>query len=270
MAGKSTPQNVVQTSNSSPWPQQQPYLLEVFNKAQDWYQSDSPQYYPNPTVVGQSQATLDALSAAEMRARQGSPVQDAAQNSLQQTLSGGFLNQNPALQGAMDAALSGLNRNYTQHVMPGLQAAYSAAGRYGSGAMQNAVSESQQNYLEQAGNVASGMAYQNYGDERNRMLTGLQMAPSVAGMDYTDIQALQNVGAAREQFQQDLMGADIERHNFEENKDINKLAQYMGLIGGSYGGSMTQTTPYFRNTGAQIAGAAAGGLGALGSILSLL
>ena len=39
--------------------------------------------------------------------------------------------------------------------------------------------------------------------------------------------------------------AIIEKHNFEQNAQANKLADYMGLIGGGYGGSnnTVQTGP---------------------------
>jgi len=91
---------------------------------------------------------------------------------LGQTASGYYLpgqaGANPYLQPTIDAALDPLNRNYQTVVDPGNAAAASASGRYGSGAHAGQVGASQQNYLEQAGDITSKMSSDIYNAERAR------------------------------------------------------------------------------------------------------
>jgi hypothetical protein len=108
------------------------------------------------------------------------------------------------------------------------------------------------------------MAYQNYGDERQNMMAALGMAPGLAQQDYFDIQQLANVGAARQQQLQNLINADIERWNFNQNLPFNKLANYAGLVGQPVGDTRTTISP--TSMGSDILGGMQGGA-ALGGTL---
>ena len=69
--------------SADPWSGQQQYLTDSFQQAQNLNQNYTPEYYPNPTVAGQSGATtgyLDSLAAFG-----GSP---GAQNILDQSAAG--------------------------------------------------------------------------------------------------------------------------------------------------------------------------------------
>src|SRR5690606_40579026 len=60
------------------------------------------------------------------------------------------------------------------------------------------------------------------------------------------------VGAAREQMAQALINDQIARFNYAQQLPYNKLAQYMGLIQGNYGGTEMTTQPYDRRIGASM------------------
>lgn len=107
--------------------------------------------------------------------------------------------------------------------------------------------------------TASGLMNDAFQSGLDNQMRGIYATPNIANMDYQDIQAISQVGADREAYNQALTNADIAKHNWQQELPINMLAQYMNLINGNYGGSSTstQTTPYHSNTAA---GALGGGL----------
>ena len=115
--------------------------------------------------------------------------------------------------------------------------------------------------------MAGSMAYQNYGDERNRMLQSASIAPQMAQADYADIGQLERVGQIHENQAGAQLQDDINRFNFGQQADKDALAQYMALVGGgSYGGSSTSTQPIYRNGVGEALGAAALGTSIAGGL----
>lgn len=251
---------------ADPWAGQQPFLADIFGEAQRLYDAPGPLYFPGPTVAPFAPETQAALRTQAARALSGSPLNAAGQREVQRSLAGNYLGANPYLQGAIDIASQGLTRNYRTAVAPGIDSTFSLAGRYGSGAHQAVQSQAQQNLADQLGDVASGIAYRNYGDERTNMQRALGLAPQFAAQDYLDAERLASVGATREAQQQALINDQIARFNFAQQLPQNKLAQYQALIQGNYGGTTTTTQPYFRNIGSEFLTGATTGLG-LGSVL---
>jgi hypothetical protein len=74
---------------------------------------------------------------------------------------------------------------------------------------------------------------------------------------------LAGVGQERRGMAQEELTADIERFNFDQNVDRAKLADFMSLIQGNYGGQTTSTVdqPLYRNSAANALGMAASGAG---------
>ncbi len=249
-----------------PWAEQRPYLIDVFRQAQALNQQPGPFYYPGATVAPMSPESDLALQARSARAFGGSPLTAAAGGHMADVLGGNYLFGNPFLSGAIDTASQGLVRNYQNAVVPGLDSTFSAAGRYGSGLHQTAHLQSQQALTEQLGNLAADMAYRNYGDERANMLRAAVTAPQMAQQDYLDIDQLAMAGAERERMQQDLINADLNRFNYEQQLPFNKLAQYQNMIQGSYGNTTTTTEPYLRNPGMGLLEGAGAGLGVASGI----
>lgn len=204
---------------------------------------------------------------------------------LQGTAQGDFLNANPYLDAAFDKAASGVRRN--------VDSLFSAAGRYGSNAHQGTFQEGlndlatdiyggnyareRQNMLAAQGQIgaladagfgrqlsgASGLAG-TFDAERARQEAAAGNAPGLAQADYADIQAVLGAGGMRDQYGQQLLNADIARHDFAQNIPAQKLAQYMALVnGGTIGGTVTSQVPTQNNTFGQLGGLGLGlaGLG---------
>jgi hypothetical protein len=266
MSGPSDTQTTI--AKSEPWVQQIPYLVGdpkksipgLFPEANRLLQSPGPLYYPAQTVAGMAPEHAAALAAQAARAQSGSPLLAAGSAELGKTLGGAYLNANPHLQSAIDAASRGVTRNYQDAVSPGIDSAFSLAGRYGSGAHVAAHDAAERNLAAQLGDIAGNLGYQSYAAERNNMLNALNAAPTYAQADYGDIAQLADVGRQREAAAQALINDQIARWNFEQQQPADKLAQYAQLIRGDFGGTTTTTAPY--SSGAGILGGATSGAGA--------
>jgi hypothetical protein len=252
-------QTIVQ--NNDPWSGQQTYLNDLFKRAQD--QSNTPvQQFPNSTVVPFSGQTNDALQMAEQRARAGSPTLQAGQEAIRSSASGEMLNPNPYLDNVVDAASRPLMRQFTDSVMPGIDANFSASGRYGSGSHTRAMEGATDSLGRSLADLSGGLAYQNYGDERNRQMAAAQLSPTMAQADYTDIGQLQNVGGAYESQAGAQLQDQINKFNYDQTEAQRRLGNYGALVaGGSFGGQSTSSQPIYSNAGANALGLAAGAAG---------
>lgn len=90
-----------------------------------------------------------------------------------------------------------------------------------------------QNYARQF-QAAQGLD-QNFQTERARQMQAMMGAGAMAANDYTDYDRLMQVGLRNEEQAQRDLQADIDRFNFLEQNDFNRLAQYANMAFG-YGG----------------------------------
>jgi hypothetical protein len=86
------------------------------------------------------------------------------------------------------------------------------------------------------------MAFNNYGMERGNMMNALTMAPGLAAEDWKNISMLGLAGQGLEGYDQRLIDADRERYDYEANKDMGWLQNYLGLLGGAPPPSTTTNT----------------------------
>jgi hypothetical protein len=239
-------------------PTMRPYVQYGLSEAQRLYQTPNvPQYYPGQTYIGPSQQTQTALEAAQTRATMGNPLVPAAQQQLLGTIQGNFLGANPYLEAAMQPAFGAAQRQYEGATNQALSN-FSRAGRYGSGAMQGALTNIGGEFARALTGTAGQIGYANYGDERTRQMMATQMAPSMAAQDYADIQRLANVGQQTEAYQEMALQDAINRYNFAQQAPYAKLQSFLS---GAYGApsGMQQVTPVYRNPiGGALGGALAG------------
>jgi hypothetical protein len=190
-----------------------PFLEYGLTEAQKLYESGTPQYYPESTVVGFAPETEMALSGMRQQAVSGSPFVPAVQDVVMQNLMG----TNPLQSAAMRPVLEATQANLSQ------------AGRYGSGYGQAAIAQ-----------ALAPIAYQ-------AQQQAIQQAPAARQFGMADLGTLAQVGAAREALSQAELAADVERFQFEQARPTQKLADYMTLVQGGSGALGGQTiTPQFR------------------------
>lgn len=200
----------------------QPFLEYGLSEAQRVYESPTPQYYPESTVVGFSPESEMALSGMRQQAVSGSPFIPATQQVVMQNLMG----TNPLQSAAF------------RPVVEQIESQAAKAGRYGSGYQQAAVAQALAPYAYQAQQAA------------------IQQAPAAREFGFADYGTLGEIGAVREAQAGAELAADIERFQFEQARPSAKLADYMAMIqGGTIGGETI--TPQFRQP---LAGALGGAL----------
>ena len=244
--GGSRREDVRTTSTDREPPEfQKPFLEQIFSGAQSLYESDVPNYFPESTVVDFAPETELALEASTNRALSGSELQRMGRGQMESTLRGDYLAAgNPYMDAAFNSAAN--------LVTPRVASQFAGAGRYGSGAATGEMTR-------QLGELAGNMAFQNYQTERNRQVQAMNQAPQYAQMDYLDANTLSRIGSAREAQAQSQLQDSINRHNFEQTKEAQKLGTYLGLVGGGYGFEQTGTEPiYYNPVAGGIGGALAG------------
>jgi len=258
--GGSTPSTIQTTTQSSePWEGQQPHLRNIMSGAQTAFQNAPQQYFPGSSVVGFSPQTEGALGGIEARALAGSPLQQAGQQQALQTVQGDYLNANPFLQGAYQAASQPVIDQWQQQIAPGIDSSFAGAGRLGSGLYAQARNTAESTLGRNLTDMSSKMAYSNYAQERQNQLNMAQQSGQMAQEDYGDLNKLMAVGAAREGQQQAQLQDQISRFNFEQSQPWDQLARYSGLVQGGYGGTTTSNTPLYSNPGANFLSGALGG-----------
>jgi hypothetical protein len=228
------------TSTNEPWSAQSPYLQAGFQQAQQQYNSATPQYFPNSTVAGFSPYQKKAQQMGANRALRGSSLNAGAKKYAGDVLGGKYLN-NPY----NDQVFNSIQNK----VVPSVNTEFAQAGRYGSDAHASAMTGA-------LTDAYAPYASQNYQSGLDRMSQMAQYAPDLAMTDYNDINALYDIGSQQQQLgQQELQDAQ-NRWNYYQDLPYNKLNQYMGLVGGNWGGTTTSSQPYSTpGFGSQLLGA---------------
>ena len=268
MSGNGGKTTTTTVQNQDPWEGQQQYLTTGFQAAQQDVLNRPTSYYPESTVVPFSPQTETAMGAMEQRALQGNPLNFGAQQYTGNVLGGQYLGAgNPYHQAMVERSVAPMREEFQEVVQPGISGMFSKAGRYGSpGGHQAAMQRASNAYMDRVGNLSGALAYQNYADERSRQQQAASMAPDLAATDYYDIAQLGQVGAAREAMEREKLAEDVARFEFGQREPIDRVAQYMGLIGGGYGG---QTQSSQVQSGGNRFNPILGGLGAASSLAGI-
>lgn len=214
--------------------------------------------------------------------------------------------ENPYLSQQIDAAASDVTRNYRNAVMPQLDAARARSGSFGNSGLEFVQAQAQDDLAKQIGNISSGMRMQDYtqraglaenavnrqyqsgaqyanqlfsggqalqsannqlqSQAMNNQLQALGLAPSYAAQDYTDANALMNVGNALQQQQQSGLTSAYNQWQQAQQYPVQQLQTLGNALGFNFG--QQQTTSGSGGSGSTLgnmAGGALTGWGATGS-----
>lgn len=217
---------------ADPWSGIQPALLDMYARALAQSQGAGPQYYGGSTLAGQSPETLQALQMLAQRARAGSPVTRGAQDTLQATIKGDYLNSNPFLDEMFDSASSSVGRNFRANVMPGVASMFSKSGRFGSNSMAEGLGQAEQQYGNTLKELADEIYGKNYSRERLFQQQALSLAPTLANQDYADLAQLAGVGTSRDQYAQAGIDADKARWDYNQMLPRDQLTWLNSILQG--------------------------------------
>lgn len=319
-----------QQTNSEPWSVAQPYLAQTLQRADEIYRDPAagPSYFPFSTVANQSQQTLDSLSQIENMARQGSPLASAAQSNalglfnsggLSQGQQGALNNLNPLASGQQGITTAGLYQpmasgQYLENGNPyfrsrledesrrtadQVNAQFSMAGRYGSGAhtgvLADRIGQQRNNAMEadynrergyqmqaiqgltgiENQNIANRMAATNaqlgtYANANQDVQRLMGLSPTLEQMRYQPAQMLAGVGAAQDARNTALLQDDINRYQANAMAPWERLGLAANLFNGAGGrgatstatttGATNTTSPFVTGIGGAVSGAAAGSI----------
>jgi hypothetical protein len=263
--GKKTGGGTSTTSQSSePWKAIQPDLQSMYTHARQ--AGGRPmEFFPTQTYANNSYETNLAQALQSQRGMNGSPVTDAMQGEITNTLGGNYLNSNPAMNLLMPTAsgqyldagnpyLSGMKERTANDITKAYNSTFGGGGRWGSGAhaqgLGSGISDAfaamdYQNYGDERNRqmAASGQIGQMYGDERGRMMQASALAPAAANQDYFDIAKVAEVGAQKDAMEQQGIDEAMARHEFQYAEPWNRLGNWNSILsGGMDFGTKTGTT----------------------------
>jgi len=260
--GNTETRTITKTQDNAPWEPTQEGLKHGLSEARRLYDSSSPEYYGGSTVTDWSPESEQALSMTRDRALAGSDIQQAGRDTFMDTVSGANLvNGNPHFQSAFDAAVRPMVDRYTNQLAPGVDSQFNGANRMGSNAYATSRNSVDDTFARAMTDSAAKMMRDDYTMERNYQNAAAAAAPQYASNDYNDFARLAGVGSAREGKSGEYLQEDINRHNFEQNQPMAKLGDFMGILGGGYGGTSTSSEPVFRNKSTDFLGGASAGAG---------
>lgn len=219
------------------------------------YQGDTVQGFTNPQTQGQ-QMVLGATGAQQNLANAGANQ-------------GGFWAgedvwnpaSNPALQGAVDAAVRPITENFQEKVMPGIRSEGIAAGQQFGGSRRGvAEGIAAREYGRAVGDTASKVVNQNYQTNVDAQMKALGMIPQLQGAQLAPGLTTSGVGDVQQQQGQKELDADVAGFNYDQMAPFLQSKEIMSLLQGLPGGSTVSTatanqpTPSPVQTGMQIAG----------------
>jgi len=235
-----------QTTKSDPWEPLQGYYKQALGDYSKEYEAGMPSLYPGLTIAQRSNPTMLAEELTLGRALSGSPVTDNANKLATDTLSGGYLNNNPYLDATFDKAAG--------QVQNRVDSMFSRSGRTGSGSHAGVATDK---LNDLATNIYGG----NYANERNNQMQMMSMAPTIANQDYNDIGKIAAVGSQRDGFNQNMLNEAIQRFDYQQNGNRTNAKDFIAMLNSINGGTQTSTAP----KGGNGLASTLGGLGSLAS-----
>lgn len=217
-------------SSSQPWTAQQPYLKDLFARAQG-IANQPLQYFPDSTVAERNPYTEQALTAQARRGLAGSDLNREAQSYTQAVLSGEHLGSNPWLDQMYDRAAKAVSNTYNRTVLPGIETRFAGANRSGSDAYQRARRIANEELGDSLGGLATSIYGGAYEAERSRMGEAMRAAPTLAMQDYVDTGQAAQAGLSQEQLAQRQLDDLVKRFQFNQDEPFTRASRYAALLG---------------------------------------
>lgn len=231
----------------------------IYNQSQNATQNGGS---PVPGVAGQSYDTIAAQNLARNWAYGGaSQIAGQLPGAIDYGLNGARdVNNNPTLQGAIQAAIRPNTENLNENILPGIRTQSVSDGGYGgtrAGIAEGlAIAKANQANVDAAANITSD-AYKTGQDTFARTLAFLPQASSVGSQPS---QILSGVGAQNENYNQEVLNYIANLNNYNNNKGWGPIGNLASAIyGGIQPGTVTtQQGPSGGGARGALGGAAGG------------
>ena len=253
-----------QTVKQEPYIGQQPYLLDLYSKAQAL---PTQQFYPGQTFASPSDLTFQAEQLAQQAAL--GPQTTIAGSILpsiqEQLMSPAQRFSDPLLQESLRAGLRPMEESASRLLQQARRDA-TGAGQLGGSRQGILESEVLKDMLTKQSDVASRLYGDVYGDTLSAQARALAFAPQAMSSLMQPSASLSNIAAARTARAQQPITEAMQRFAFEQAAPGQALSQYANIAGGTILPGTRETT----GPGTSGPGFAAGALGGAGLGASLM
>jgi hypothetical protein len=252
------------TQKADPWVGQQPYLLDLYAKAQGL---PTQQFFPGQTYATPSDLTYTAEQLAEQAALgpQTSIAGSILPSLEEQLMSPAQRFSDPLLQESLRAALSPMEESASRLLQ---QTRRDSIGAGQLGGTRQGILESEviKDLLTKQSNVARQLYGDIYGDALTAQGRALGLAPQAMSTIMQPSSTLANIASAQTARAQQPITEAMQRFAFEQEAPGRALSQYANIAGGTIiPGTQTTTGP--GTSGPGVVAGALGGAG-LGSLLA--
>ncbi|WP_414488370.1 hypothetical protein [Stenotrophomonas maltophilia] len=266
---KKTTNTTVSTNDPPAW--SVPYFQQALGRASQL--SQQPYIgYGGPTVAGFTPDQENAFAMNRSLADKNAIYRDNAGQYVDSVVNGYITNpysgENPYLGNMIDAANRDITQRYTESTLPTQLAQFNSGGAYGGSAMQQALSQGQQNLAQQLSDT--NFQYRNADYDRQAQLwnqdqqlrqNALGFLPQLQQMGYNDTNQILKQGTLQQLLNQQAINDDRQQFNEWRDWDVNRLGLLSNALGAIRGGTGTETktgdNPNYTSAGQNAAGWAA-------------
>lgn len=281
---KKTTNTTVSTNDPPAW--SVPYFQQALGRASQL--SQQPYVgYGGPTVAGFTPDQENAFTMNRALADQNAQWQANAGDYVNRVIGGEFANpyigqknqyagENPYLNNMIDAANRDITTRYSDSTLPTQLAQFNSGGAYGGSAMQQALSQGQQNLAQQLSDT--NFQYRNADYDRQAQLAesalnrnsalynqdqqfrqnALGFLPQLQQMGYNDTNQILKQGTLQQLLNQQAINDDRQQFNEWRDWDANRLGLLTNALGAIRGGTGTETktgdNPNYTSAGQNAAG----------------
>ena len=254
---------------AEPYAGQQPFLVDIYQQAQNLYNRGPMQFFPDRTFASPTEQQLTAEEMATQAAlgpqsQLAGNIQAAQNYSL---MSPQNLATNPYLAGATTAALRPL-LTQTQGLLQQARRDATGAGQLGSDRQAILESNVIGNYLQRAGDITSSMYSDAFQQAQQNQLRALAIAPQTLQASLVPSQTLASVGAMEQARQQQAIDDARARFEFAQQAPGQALRDYTSVVQGTVLPGTQTTTGAEPSFGQKALGATLMGAGTYGAGVS--
>ena len=219
------------TQKADPWAGQQPYLLDLYAKAQGL---PTQQFFPGQTYATPSDLTFQAEQLAEQAALgpQTSIAGSIVPSIEEQLMSPAQRFSDPLLQESLRAGLRPMEESASRLLQQARRDA-TGAGQLGGSRQGILESEVLKDMLTKQSDVASRLYGDVYGDLTKSRTAALGLSPTIMSAYTTPSQKLAAVVASEQARSQADINEQIARFNFQQQAPGQNLNQYGNIVAGS-------------------------------------
>lgn len=256
---KSEPQTQTTTYQLSP---EQRQLLNLAMPGVTQFAANVPQRYQGSTVAGFDPSQTAGQEGALGSARtQTDLARSGADTSNFWNSNAPWLPQNnPALQGSIDAATRAITNTLLESALPAIRDSAERTGNFGSSRQGIAEGLATGRAAQAVGDTTAKIVNDNYATNTGNQLKALGLLPQTIGAQTMGDVTTSGVGDVRQSLTQALLGERVGNFNYDQLAPFLQSKEIMSLLTGIPGGTnvATASTPQGNPLTSALGGAAAG------------